>query len=395
MKSALTAWLRPGRWPALAACMLALLVACGGGGGGVGEGGTGTVSAGPITGFGSVVVGGITFDDRTATLEGEDDDETPSLAALQQGMVVSIEAGDIREEADGSRHALAQRIRVAGSLQGPVSDVQPLRRLLRVMGLRVRYNASTYFDPALRESLRMGQPLVGQVVQVWGYVDPDLPGFVATAVKPRPNAAVYKARGLVRRVEGSEVEIGDERFDFSALPDRPSVGQLVRLRADATGSTGPWVVRHWREIGHVRGAQEGSRVELEGVVSAFTDARHFNLNGVAVQTDADVAGLAVGAYAEVRGRWQAGIVQADTVKLETEDALDQREIRWEGRTSAHDATARTFTLTTSAGRSVSVVYGSGTEFKDGSAAQLAGATSVEVRGTWNGEALQATRVRFR
>lgn len=377
------------------ALCLAVLVACGGGGGGVGEGGTGTVSAGPITGFGSVVVGGVTFDDRAAIVEGEDDDDTPSLSSLQQGMVVSVESGDIQQDADGTRRAQAQRIRVAGSLLGPVSDVQLLRRTLRVLGLRVRYNASTYFDPSLREGLRLGVPLVGQVVEVWGYVDPDLPGFVATAVKPRPNAALYKARGVVRKVEGAEVEIGDERFDFSALPDRPSVGQLVRLRADAGGAAGPWKVRHWREIGAHLGASEGGRIELEGVVSAVTDAQHFSVNGVPVQTDAAVGGLAIGVYVEAQGRWRAGVLVAESVKLESEQVLDQRENQWEGTSSAHVAASRSFTLTTSAGRSVGVVYDASTEFKDGSAADLGGPRQVEVRGTWNGESLQATRIRLR
>lgn len=397
---------RPGAWAL--AWWVALLVGCSGGG--VGEGGTGTtvsVSSGPITGFGSVVVGGVVFDDRVATLERDDDDdgaddETPSLPGLQQGMVVTVESDDIEERADGSRHAVAQRIRVGGALLGPVSEVQPLRRVLRVMGLRVRYNASTYIDPALRERLRQGETLVGQVVQVWGYVDPSAPGFVATAVKARPNASVFRARGVVRQVNGAEVEIGHGRFDFSTLPERPRVGQMVRVRADATlsgSADGPWVVRHWREIGREIGpereAQDGTRVEIEGVVSAVTDLRHFRLNGVTVETKSAVEGLVVGSYVRVRGNWQAGVLQAQFAKLESEDTLDQREIQWEGRTSTHNATAQTFTLTTNAGRTVNVVYTEATRFDNGTAASLSSASSVEVRGTWTGEALQATRVRFR
>ena len=44
----------------------AALASCGGG---VGSGGTGSFASGPITGFGSVIVGGVRFDDSTANVE--------------------------------------------------------------------------------------------------------------------------------------------------------------------------------------------------------------------------------------------------------------------------------------------------------------------------------------
>ena len=64
----------------LAAGLSVLLAACGGGGGGdiagVGTGGTGTISStvsvGPISGFGSIIVAGVRFDDTTATVTDED-----------------------------------------------------------------------------------------------------------------------------------------------------------------------------------------------------------------------------------------------------------------------------------------------------------------------------------
>ena len=60
--------MKPHQFLLLAA--FALLTGCGGGGG-VDSGGTGvtpSVSAGPITGFGSVIVAGVRFDDSTATV---------------------------------------------------------------------------------------------------------------------------------------------------------------------------------------------------------------------------------------------------------------------------------------------------------------------------------------
>ena len=59
-----------------ALALVSVLSACGGGGGGtvaggsgsgVGSGGTG-ISVGPITGFGSIIVNGITYDTQTAAI---------------------------------------------------------------------------------------------------------------------------------------------------------------------------------------------------------------------------------------------------------------------------------------------------------------------------------------
>ena len=74
----------------------ALLGACGGGGGdtaGVGTGGTGSFSVGTVTGFGSVFVNGIRYEDNGARLV--DDDGTVKVLGtddnpLKVGMVVEV-----------------------------------------------------------------------------------------------------------------------------------------------------------------------------------------------------------------------------------------------------------------------------------------------------------------
>lgn len=371
-----------------------LLLACGGGG--VGEGGTGAFASGPISGFGSVMVGGVKFDDRSAAVDAEDDGDNPTLAQLQQGMVVSIEADDLRTQDDGSRTAVARRIRVAGSTIGPVTDVNLAGRSLRVMGLRVRLNAATVFDADLREHLRQGLPLAGQVVELWGYVDPQLPGYVATFVQLRTRPpAVYRARGLVRQVGGDTVGIGDQDFDFSGVATRPRVGQLVRVVVDPASVAAPWRVRRWNEVAGTNASRDGDPSELEGVLTSLTDARTFSVAGVPVVADAEVPGLTLGAYVKVAGTWRSGALRAESVKIETESDLDAREIKWEGTPSMHDAVNRRFELTTDAGRAVTVVYDGTTNFNGLAAAGLSSGVRVEVRGLWNAGELRAERIRAR
>jgi hypothetical protein len=65
----------------------ALLAACGGGG--VGTGGTGSFASGPITGFGSIIVNDVHYDESQARVEA-DDGSTRNPDDLRLGMVVEV-----------------------------------------------------------------------------------------------------------------------------------------------------------------------------------------------------------------------------------------------------------------------------------------------------------------
>ena len=75
----------------IAAGLAMLVVACGGG---VGSGGTGGFASGPISGFGSVIVNGVRFDDTFATVV-DGDGTTRTRDDLRLGMTVDIDSGAI------------------------------------------------------------------------------------------------------------------------------------------------------------------------------------------------------------------------------------------------------------------------------------------------------------
>ena len=86
---------RASAWAALTATLAAaLLVACGGGAADPGTAApsspTATVyAAGPITGFGSVIVNGVRFDDTSASIT-DDDGKTMAESQLRLGMPESL-----------------------------------------------------------------------------------------------------------------------------------------------------------------------------------------------------------------------------------------------------------------------------------------------------------------
>jgi len=387
----------PSLWRTLlsALALAAFLVSCGGGGG-VGEGGTGSFASGPISGFGSVHVSGIRFDTRgVASVQWEDGEDPPLLSALQPGMVIAVEAGPIRTDAVGVRRAVAERLVLAGSLRGPVTDVQWLQRRLRVLGLPVRFNGATVFDEVLREQIRESGQLREQEVEIWGYVDRSsvVPEFVATFVASADGAAFYKARGFVRGVEGDVVQLGDELFDFSAVAGRPTVGDFVRLRVATAEPDPAWEVVAWARIER-QGFEEGRELEIEGRVTAVVDANRFSVDGLPVVAAAAVPGLVEGSYVEVEGRWRDGALQASEVELKSDDELEERRSEWEGAVSGFDAGLRRFTLTTDAGQRVGVVYDDQTEFDGGSAGELGNGLRLEVKGTLRNGVLQAEEIEF-
>lgn len=88
----------PNRREALMALLgTALLPACGGGGtglAGISSGGTGSFTTGVVVGLGSVIVNGIRYDDRSATVRLNGGVGQPG--DLQLGMVVRIQGSPAR-----------------------------------------------------------------------------------------------------------------------------------------------------------------------------------------------------------------------------------------------------------------------------------------------------------
>ena len=85
---------------------------------GVGTGGTGTYASGPITGFGSIIVNGVRFDDSAAAVS-DDDGAAIGRDRLKLGMQVEIESEVVSDDGSG-RKARAAHVRFCSEIVGPV-----------------------------------------------------------------------------------------------------------------------------------------------------------------------------------------------------------------------------------------------------------------------------------
>jgi Domain of unknown function (DUF5666) len=372
----------------LALSAVAPLASCGGGG--VGEGGTGYTS-GPITGFGSVIVNGITFEDGSASVEDGDGTMRPR-ADLRLGMTVEISSDGIRNA--GAR---AARVRFDSAIVGPVESVQGDGFV--VLGQRVMLDDTTVFDAALARGLP--DIAAGQVVEVYGLFDAGAQRFRATRVERRLVALRYRLRGLVTNLdEGTHtLRIGTAFFAYGSALSVPSdlaIGSFVRVvLATDTDPFGRWPVQRFLESQQALADLES--VSLKGYITSFTTPANLRVDGRPVDAStATVSGgpLALGQRVEVSGTPRAAVLQASSVVVRTD--ADERQRGFELRGAIESLAADRTSLVL---RGITVgLTRPGLQFKDGTAANLAVGRQVDVQGVvavGDGTRLDALVVQFR
>jgi hypothetical protein len=198
------------------ACIALLLTACGGGVETGGTGPTGSYVEGPISGFGSIVVAGVRFDDAAARIE-DADGTLRSRDELRLGMRVEVDAGVIADDGSGGRVATATRVRFAADLLGPVTAAFDAQGLIAVLGQAVRVTPATVVD-----GVAGGVPAlaVGEIVEVHGFIDRGLllDRYVATRIERRSaTPPAFRVRGFVRELAGSTLRIGGQWYDLSTV----------------------------------------------------------------------------------------------------------------------------------------------------------------------------------
>lgn len=387
-----------------------LLAACGGGGGG-GDAGAGSsgFTSGPISGFGSVIVNGIRYDDSRAEVRDDDGNRLGrggSDDPLQLGVVVDVR-GSVSD--DGLRGSASSFVVRTAELKGPVTIDGA--GVVRVLGTTIHITATTLFEDFA------GAVAEGQVIEVHGLpAADDANALVATRIElESPDVArytgEYRLRGRVSGLSGTAPTLSFQvgavtvltdaatRIDGSLVADAPVSVRLART-PDGAGAYTATRVKVKRP-----GFSEDriDRVEIEGLVTAFTSLALFEVNGYPVSTASTTrfedgsAGVRLGARVEVKGRVVAGVLQADEVELDDFDD-DQRDdddearapFEFKGPASAlsGDASGGSFVV-----RGQTVAYDARTVFSDGLSASTFGGVNVEVKAVAEGGATGGSRFR--
>ena len=378
----------------------ALIAACGGGGDTPAVAGASQATAyaaGPISGFGSVIVNGVRFSDDSASVS-DDDDNSRGRSELKLGMMVEVD-GQGLDHAAGSARAL--RIRFGSEIVGPINRIDSAGNSLVVLGQTVEIKPTTVFDDSITGGL--AGLAVGDVIEVHAQFNASSGHYVATRVEDKPGALAFKLRGLVSNLNTTDktFTIGSEVINFAGvaaanLPANFANGQRVRVRLQTTkNAAGQWVATHVRT--GVRKVDDHDEAHVRGIITAFTSATEFEVNGLKVNATganfADgAAGVVLGAQVEVEGKVVDGVLVATKVELDGRDSdSDRNRPELHGLISELNTADKTFKL-----RGITVAYGGIVVFKDGTLADLANNKQVEVKGVLSADhtRLEATVIEF-
>lgn len=299
------------------------LGACGGGASmetGVGSGGSGApvdplaVGVGTVTGFGSVIVNGERYDERSAAVfvdERPDRIEPATIAAVRLGVHLEFE----------HRDRVIERATVASELIGPVASVAASGFV--VLGQNVRVNADAAHPTAFDGFDALSDLANGAVVEVHGVRAPT-GEVLATRVELRPRDAGVRLAGAALAVDGRQFRIGAQPVDASGatvLPPGAAIAPGQRVVVWGETVDGSATLRATAVRVDTPAIGENALVTLDGVVDAFRDRASFRVGGVTVDaTSATFSGgtaadLADGRPVRVDGRFTGGTLHATEVEL--------------------------------------------------------------------------------
>jgi hypothetical protein len=383
------------------------LFACSGGGGigFAGIGGSGFISSGSITGFGSVFVNGVEFDTSSTTFN-IDDSGSGSQDDLAVGMIVTVN-GTVN--ADGVT-GTATSISFDDQLQGPVSnlsapDPDGENRTFTILGTTVRISAiDTVFD--VTSSLNATPFDFDSIMNSYWT---EISGFfnaagelVATRVELNATAFdtsnVTELKGTVTGFTDNSTPFGlaglsGINIDASAatiedLPNGLSDGISVEVKG--TCSDPACNTLSATRVEGQNNFDDADKISIEGLVTNFVDNSNFKVNGISV--DASNASLQPtslalreGARVEVEGPISNNTIQALTVELRGGDAKVHATI------SSVDPATGNFIVTVNA-QAIAITVTTATLMKG----SVAVSNFVRIRGLENDSGgITATRVEVR
>ncbi|MEO5660044.1 MAG: DUF5666 domain-containing protein, partial [Polaromonas sp.] len=397
------------------------LAGCGGGSdsnqAAVSSGGTGSVrsadaggslSVGPISGMGSIIVNGVRFDDKAAKILDDDgtvmkrEDLKLGMMARVKGKAKSRKADDTGKENDKDE---AEEITVGSDLLGPIESFENLATTdlkitpakLTVLGQIVLITAAT----VIAEGTILASLAADQIVEVHGFVDPVTNQLTATRIERILDLAkvnAFKLQGKISNVTATSFMIGtrvitiDSAVELAKLVLADLINGLhVRVRLDKTTKK----AKHIRKVDE-DDEDDRDEAEVKGTITDFTPSGNFTVNGRKIDVSAviNLAALALklGVHVEVKGRLVKGVLVAKTIKLE--NITNPLKFELHGKVtltgvSDPNADTLTFTLTSTGGIVAKVTVSKADAVKFAAAAgldstalraKLAAGVKVEVKG---------------
>jgi Domain of unknown function (DUF5666) len=283
-----------------------------------GSGGPAPAAAvGPITGFGSIFVNGVEY--VTSGAQILIDNSAGTEAQLHAGQIVTIK-GTVN--ADGVT-GTASEVTFSGDVQGPAVQIDLTDNTFVVLGQSVRVTGSTLFDPAIQPADLTGVQ-TGTVVEVSGFEDAS-GDLVASRVDLKTPGSNLRAKGTVEALDTAShtFRINSLLIDYSAsfVPATLANGSLVEVQGTTLAASGELLANDLEVLPGL-GAAANQHLDVEGIITTFTSASDFVVQGQHVVTDANTqlvlhgVTLGVNVVVDVQGSVNAsGMLLAKKVEV--------------------------------------------------------------------------------
>ena len=369
-----------------------LLISCGSGGGGMtaggGIGGTGIISSGTISAFGSIFVNGTEFDTSNAEIIVNGVER--SVDDLDIGRVVTVEGTLNGSDSD----AVADRVFYTDNVKGPVEDVSVIddtTKEIVVLGQIVFVNVITKFKETTFDSIA-----IDDVVEVSGYSD-DTGAIRATFLGKIGDILKYEVTGFVANLNtGSKAfNINDLTVDYSsadtsALPGNlPTDGLFVEVEG-TLDATGEMMIATKIELADELVGEDGDEIEIMGFVTEIiseNDIIKFTIGNqevhvdsdpkIVIYVDGDPSDIAPGQKLEAEGSLVDGVLIADEIEFWEPDQIEVEGIVTEVNL---DIDPIEFTITNQDGDQAVEADTDTTTFEDVNPEDIAVDMKLEVKG---------------
>ena len=379
--------IKPIKTTAIAAAIALALTACGGGGGDTaGIGGSGFVSTGTITGFGSVYVNGVKFETDSSAFDIEGD-TSGTQANLSIGMIVKV-YGTINT--DGTTGTAASIV-FDDELQGPIAGLTYSPALstadtadsasFTVLGVTVNADriGTNFDDGTLFDST--GTLLVdGNHIEISGFFD-SAGVLHASRIEKQTDSNVEMKGTVTNYVDDSNFDIvrldsnnsvivtvnvdassASSASSIEGLPNGIADGAFIEV--EGTYSTGSNTITADKVESESFEVEDTDEFEVEGYINSFTDINTiFTINGISIDASSaqiEPAGTSLANDLKVEAEGQI----VNNVLIADEISLRGGEIKIEAPVSSVDTVNNTVTVQATSIDFITIEVGNETEFRD-------------------------------
>ncbi|ABD68962.1 hypothetical protein Rfer_1228 [Rhodoferax ferrireducens T118] len=386
------------RWTLLTLSSAMLLTACGGGGGTTpavnNTAPAAAMYAGPITGFGSVIVNGMRFSSVGATLQ-DDDGQDINLDQLKLGMTVRVSG----TADDSTQLGTASQLALVHGIRGAITTVNASANTLTLLGQTVNTNTATAYQGVSG----LAGLTAGQSVEVYGALQAD-GSLLATLIQLKTTAfTTLSVNGVVGNLSATSFKVGNLTVNYSTAVVTGVLGDGKRVKIKAVASNFDAVNNvltastvKVEEASSVYGATvaAGAWLKIKGIADAAPINGVLKVSGTPVNmSQAAIKGntstITAGQLLEVKGNWDGSVLQATQIE---QDGYRAGQI---GGSNELYGAVSSINGSTVVVNGVSVDLSTATFGRSATLAQVAVGSYVEIKGNLSGNLLRATKVELK